>query len=102
MITEDIEIGIKITPSIYLTINEDLEIAPFNVDTIVNVKEDGENGSIVTVAEPEGGFSSRILPTEYHVLNSCDKIREAIDDAKMYKLAGLERIKELLDKEEGQ
>ena len=90
MIKEDIEIGIKITPSIYLIIN---------VDTILDVKEDGENGSIVTVAEPEGGFSSRILPTEYHVLNSYDKIREAIDDAKMYKLAGLERIKELLDKE---
>ena len=102
MITEDIEIGIKITPSIYLIINEGFETVPFNVDTIVDVKEDGENGSIVTVAEPEGGFSSRILPTDYHVLNSCDKIREAIDDAKMYKLAGLERIKELLNKEEGQ
>ena len=102
MITEDIEIGIKITPSIYLIINEGFETVPFNVDTIVDVKEDGENGSIVTIAEPEGGFSSRILPTEYHVLNSCDKIREAIDDARMYKHAGLERIKELLGKEEGQ
>ena len=30
------------------------------------------------------------------------KIREAIDDARMYKHAGLERIKELLNKEEGQ
>ena len=99
MITEDIEIGIKITPSIYLIINEGFETVPFNVDTIVDVKEDGENGSIVTVTEPEGGFSSRILPTDYHVLNSCNKIREAIDDAKMYKLAGLKRINELLDKE---
>ena len=99
MIKEDIEIGIKITPSIYLIINEGFGTAPFNVDTIVDVKGDGENGSIVTVAEPEGGFSSRILPTEYNVLNSCDKMREAIDYAKMYKLAGLERIKELLDKE---
>ena len=99
MIKEDIEIGIKITPSIYLIINEDLGTVPFNVDTIVDVKEDGENGSIVTVTEPEGGFSSRILPTDYHVLNSCNKIREAIDDAKMYKLAGLKRINELLDKE---
>ena len=99
MITEDIEIGIKITPSIYLIIDEDLGTVPFNVDTIVDVKEDGENGSIVTVTEPEGGFSSRILPTDYHVLNSCNKIREAIDDAKMYKLAGLKRINELLDKE---
>lgn len=102
MITEDIEIGIKITPSIYLTIHEDLGTAPFDVDTIVGVKEDGENGSIVTVAEPENRFSSRIIPTDYHVLNSCDKIKEAIDDARMYKHAGLERIKELLDKEEGQ
>ena len=102
MIKEDIEIGIKITPSIYLIINEGFETVPFNVDMIVDIKEDGENGSIVTIAEPEGGFSSRILPTEYHVLNSCDKIREAIDDARMYKHAGLERIKELLNKEEGQ
>jgi hypothetical protein len=102
MIKEDIEIGIKITPSIYLTIHEDLGTAPFDVDTIVGVKEDGENGSIVAVAEPESTFSSRMIPTDYHVLNSCDKIREAIDDARMYKHAGLERIKELLDKEEGQ
>lgn len=102
MITEDIEIGIKITPSLYLTINEDLDTAPFNADTIVNVKEDGENGSIVTVVEPESMLSSRMISTDYHVLNSCDKIREAIDDARMYKHAGLERIKELLDKEEGQ
>jgi hypothetical protein len=102
MIKEDIEIGIKIIPSIYLTIHEDLGTAPFDVDTIVGVKEDGENGSIVTVAEPESRFSSRIMPTDYHVLNSCDKIREAIDDARMYKHAGLERIKELLNKEEGQ
>lgn len=102
MIKEDIEIGIKITPSIYLTIHEDLGAAPFDVDTIVGVKEDGENGSIVTVAEPENMFSSRMVPSDYHVLNSCDKIREAIDDARMYKEAGLERIKELLNKEEGQ
>ena len=102
MIKEDIEIGIKITPSIYLTIHKDLGTAPFDVDTIVSVKEDGENGSIVTVAEPENRFSSRMIPTDYHVLNSCDKIKEAIDDARMYKLAGLESIKELLDKEEGQ
>lgn len=99
MIKEDIEIGIKITPTIYLTLPDEIGVAPFNVDTIVDVKEDGENGSIVTVTEPEGGFSSRILPIDYHVLNSCNKIREAIDDAKMYKLAGLERINELLDKE---
>ena len=99
MIKEDIEIGIKITPTIYLALPDEIGVAPFNVDTIVDVKEDGENGSIVTVTEPEGGFSSRILPTDYHVLNSCNKIREAIDDAKMYKLAGLERINELLDKE---
>ena len=99
MIKEDIEIGIKITPTIYLTLPDEIGVAQFNVDTIVDVKEDGENGSIVTVTEPEGGFSSRILPTDYHVLNSCNKIREAIDDAKMYKLAGLERINELLDKE---
>ena len=58
MITEDIEIGIKITPSIYLTIHEELGTAPFDVDTIVSVKEDGENGSIVTVVEPESRFSS--------------------------------------------
>ena len=102
MIKEDIEIGIKITPTIYLTLPDEIGVAPFNVDTIVDVKEDGENGSIVTVTEPEGGFSSRILTTDYHVLNNCNKIREAIDDAKMYKLAGLKRINELLDKEEGQ
>ena len=102
MIKEDIEIGIKITPTIYLTLPDEIGVAPFNVDTIVDVKEDGENGSIVTATEPEGGFSSRILSTDYHVLNSCDKIKEAIDDARMYKHAGLERIKELLDKEEGQ
>ena len=40
MIKEDIEIGIKITPSIYLTIHEELGTAPFDVDTIVSVKED--------------------------------------------------------------
>lgn len=102
MIKEDIEIGIKITPSIYLTIHEDLGTAPFDVDTIVGVKEDEENGSIVTVVEPESRFSSHMVPYDYHVLNSCDKIREAIDDARMYKLAGLERIKELLNKEGGQ
>ena len=102
MIKEDIEIGIKITPSIYLTIHEDLGVAPFDVDTIVGVKEDGENGSIVTVVEPESRFSSISAPFDYHVLNSCDKIKEAMNDARRYKLAGLERIKELLDKEEGQ
>ena len=102
MIQEDIEIGIKMTPSIYLTIHEDLGTAPFDVDTIVGVKEDGENGSIVTVVEPESRFSSISAPFDYHVLNSCDKIKEAMNDARRYKLAGLERIKELLDKEEGQ
>ena len=102
MIREDIEIGIKITPSIYLTINEDIGMVPFDVDTIISVKEDGESGSIVTVAETESVFSSHLMPFDYHVLNSCDKIREAIDDARMYKREGLERIKELLDKKEGQ
>ena len=101
MIKEDIEIGIKITPSIYLNIREDLGNVPFDVDHIIKV-EATENGSMVYVAEPEGPVSSRIVVNEYFVTNSCDKIKEAIDDARMYKLAGLERIKELLDKEEGQ
>ena len=90
MIKEDIEIGIKITPTIYLTLPDEIGVAPFNVDTIVDVKEDGENGSIVTVTEPEGGFSSRILSTDYHVLRMCDKSREAMDDESMEKQAGLE------------
>ena len=77
MIKEDIEIGIKITPSIYLNIREDLGNVPFDVDHIIKV-EATENGSTVYVAEPEGPVSSRIVVNEYFVTNSCDKIKEAI------------------------
>lgn len=96
MITDDIEIGIKITPTLYLNIREDLGNVPFDVDHIIKV-EATENGSMVYVAEPEGPVSSRIVVNEYFVTNSCEKVQAALDDARFFKENALERIKELLD-----
>ena len=95
MITDDVEIGIKIFPTLYLTIGEDLGNVPFDVDQIIKV-EPTENGSMVYVAEPDGPVSSRIVVNEYFVTNSCEKVQAALDDARFYKEKALERIKELL------
>lgn len=96
MITEDVEIGIKITPTIYLTLPDEIGVAPFNVDNIIKI-ESTDEGTIVTVAETEGPFSSRTATFEYRVMNSYEKVNSAINDALMYKEEALKRINELLD-----
>lgn len=95
MITDDIEIGITITPSLYLNIGEELGVVPFDANHIVKV-EPTENGSIVYVAEPDGPVSSRFVVNEYFVTNICEKIQEALKDARFYKEEGIKRIQELL------
>jgi hypothetical protein len=94
MITEDIEIGIKISPTLYLNMGEHIGEAPFDVNEIINI-EQTDNGTFVYVAEPDE--SSRIVANKYFVNNSFEKVREALDDAHYYKKEGLNRIKELLN-----
>lgn len=93
MIDTDIEIGVTITPNIYLSI--DNGIVPFNVDRIVDVVPT-DDGSIVKILEPSSLVSSNLEIFEYKVYNSLDKIKEAIEDANYYKFEGLNRIKELI------
>ena len=85
MIKEDVEIGIKITPTIYLTLPDEIGVAPFNADKIIKI-EPTDDGT----------------PFDYRVTNSYEKVNSAINDALMYKEEALKRINELLDKEEGQ
>lgn len=93
MIDTDIEIGVTITPNIYLTI--DGGIVPFNVDRITEVIPIDE-GAIIKMLEPASLVSSNLEVFEYKVYNNSDKIKEAIEDAKYYKYEGVNRIKELI------
>ena len=93
MVEEDIEIGITITPNIYL--NVDNGIVPFNVDRITEVIPT-DDGAIIKMLEPASLISSNLEVFEYKVYNNSNKIKEAIEDAKFYKLEGLNRIKEIV------
>lgn len=93
MINEDIEIGVTITPNIYLTI--DGGIVPFNVDRITEVIPT-DDGAIIKMLEPTSLVSSNLEVFEYKVYNNSEKIKEAIEDAKYYKYEGINRIKELI------
>lgn len=92
MVEEDIEIGITITPNIYLNIVDG--VVPFNVDRITEVIPT-DDGAIIKMLEPASLVSSSLEVFEYKVYNNSNKIKEAIEDAKFYKLEGLNRIKEL-------
>jgi hypothetical protein len=92
MVEEDIEIGITITPNIYLNIVDG--VVPFNVDRITEVIPT-DDGAIIKMLEPSSLVSSSLEVFEYKVYNNSNKIKEAIEDAKFYKLEGLNRIKEL-------
>ena len=96
MVTDDIEIGIRIIPTLYLNIGGDFGNVPFDVNYITNV-EPTENGSMVYVTEPEGPVGSRMVVNEYFVTNSYEKVMGALKDARFYKEEGLKRIQELLD-----
>jgi hypothetical protein len=93
MINEDIEIGVTITPNLYLTI--DGGTVPFNVDRITEVIPT-DDGAIIKMLEPTSLVSSNLEVFEYKVYNNSDKIKEAIEDANYYKFEGLNRIKELI------
>ena len=93
MVEEDIEIGITITPNIYLNIVDC--VVPFNVDRITEVIPT-DDGAIIKMLEPASLISSNLEVFEYKVYNNSNKIKEAIEDAKFYKLEGLNRIKEIV------
>lgn len=93
MVEEDIEIGITITPNIYLNIVDG--VVPFNVDRITEVIPT-DDGAIIKILEPSSLVSSNLEVFEYKVYNNSNKIKEAIEDAMYYKYEGLNRIKEIL------
>ena len=97
MIDEDVEIGVKINTHIYLRTPNSIKGTPFDVDRIVDVKPT-DNGSIVTLLEVDGPFSSKVKPFDYEVENNCEKIQEAIKNALGYKMLTLEYLNSVLDK----
>lgn len=94
---EDIEIGVKIKTHIYLHTPNSIKGTPFDVDRIVDVKPT-DNGSIITMVEPKGLFSSEMGYFEYEVENNVEKIKEAINDAMHYKTITLEYLDGILEK----
>lgn len=97
MINEEIEIGVKIKTHIYLHTPNSVKGTPFDVDRIVDVKPT-DNGSIITMAEPKGLFSSEMGYFEYEVENDAEKIKEVINDAVHYKTKTLEYLDGILEK----
>lgn len=97
MLNDDITIGVKLKTHLYLTIPNDGGKVPFDVESIVDVKPT-ENGSIVTMLEPSGPFSSKMSRFEYEVEDNSEKIQEAIKDALGYKMLTLEYLNGVLDK----
>lgn len=97
MVNEDVEIGVNVKTHIYLRTTNSIKGTPFDVDRIVDVKPT-DNGSIVTLLEVDGPFSSKVKPFDYEVENNCEKIKEAIIDAIEYKKSMLEYLDSILEK----
>lgn len=91
---DKIEIGIKIVPNIYLTVDKELPTVPFCVDNIVAVYREGGK-TIVRYLESENPFSSQMDSIPFEVLNSVEDVNNAIDEARFYKTFGLNAINEI-------
>lgn len=97
---DKIEIGIKIIPNIYLTVIEGLPTVPFNVDNIVAVYSEGGK-TIVRYKEVTDELSSVMGDSiPFEVLNSVEDINNAIDEAKFYKVFGLNAISDIAETKE--
>ena len=93
----DIEIGLDISAKLYLHITGNELPTAFQVKQIADVKE-GELGTIVTYAELVLPFSSGMSTYDYVVEESVEDIQRALDDAKMYRDAAIEKINSMLEK----
>jgi hypothetical protein len=96
---DKIEIGIKIVPNIYLTVDEELPTVPFCVDNIVAVYCEGGK-TIVRYLETENPLSSQMDSIPFEVLNSVEDVNNAIDEARFYKTFGLNAISEIAETKE--
>lgn len=96
--TNDIEIGVTVNVTLYLTLMDYNSFkVPFRSTHILDVKGI-ENGSIITYAELSSTFSSSHETVEYIVCESKEEIEKALDDAKLYKQAGLDGVSAVLKK----
>ena len=93
----DIEIGIDINAKLYLHITGCEVPTAFEVKWIGDVK-DGDLGTIVSYIEPRQHLFSNGEVVEYVVEESVEDIQQALDDAKMYRDAAIEKINSMLEK----
>jgi len=85
----EIEIGIKITPNIYLHVEGEELGTSFESDKIADVTE-FKDGAIVTYME--GYELSNMVSSHYFVTENAEEIREAINTSLDYKAAALKAI----------
>lgn len=87
----DITIGFKIVPRLYLTIVGDTNETQFEVDKIISV-ETVQGTTILSYASNEN------LMVEYPIEESADSITESITEAKTLKNMCLDYIEKIIDK----
>lgn len=85
----EIEIGIKVTPNIYLHVEGEELGTSFESDKITDVTE-FKDGSIITYME--GHDLSDMMPLHYFVREKQEEIREAINTSLEYKAVALKAI----------
>lgn len=93
---KEVEIGIKIVASIYLTVIGNELPTAFEVARINDVSEEGI-GTVITYVEGEGPYSSKLSSFRYIVEESKEIIDKAIERAKGYRDAAIEKINSLLE-----
>lgn len=93
----DIEIGIDINAKLYLHIAGGEQPTAFQARWIVDVKE-GELGTVVSYVEPRQMLFSNGEVVEYVVDEPVEEVQKALDDAKMYRDAAIEKINSMLEK----
>lgn len=93
----DVEIGIDISAKLYLHVTGNELPTAFQVKGIADVKE-GELGTIITYSELIPPMESGLSMYEYIVDESVEDIQRALDDAKMYRDAAIEKINSMLEK----
>jgi hypothetical protein len=86
----DIIIGMKITPRLYLTVIGDANETQFDIDKIISIETKQET-TIVSYVSNEN------LVIEYPVEESADSITESITEAKTLKNMCLDYIKKITD-----
>lgn len=91
----NVEIGIDIVAKLYLHVMGSEKPTAFQAKWIGDVKE-GELGTTISYIEPRQYLFSGAEVVEYVVEESVDDVRHALDDAKMYRDAAIEKINSML------